>query len=85
MIEGNFKCSLFIFIVLLCTPNLWACQSLVPAELLYGCTFDPMTIMAPSTGFQVSQDTCNNVIAKEIFSEQPYVYFNKAIEVSENC
>lgn len=58
-----------------------ACQMLVPAELLNACTFDQLQLTEPRTGFTVDLDTCNDVVDKEAFVEQPYVYFAGADDV----
>lgn len=65
-------------------PAGWSCRLLVPAELINGCIFDPMIISVPSTQFSVSRETCNTVVQKEIFVEQPIVYFGRAKLVSNN-
>lgn len=59
-----------------------SCQTLVPAELLNGCIFDALTITVPTTSFTIARDSCNDVVDKEEFQEQPYVYFGNANEVS---
>lgn len=58
------------------------CQMLVPSELLNGCTFSPLIIVNPVNGFTVNRFNCNEVVNKDAFTEQPYVYFNNAVEVS---
>lgn len=60
-----------------------SCQLLVPAELLNGCIFDSLAITAPSTGISIARETCNELVDKSVFQEQPYVYFSNANEVSE--
>ncbi|KAJ6636781.1 Phosphatidylethanolamine-binding protein 4 [Pseudolycoriella hygida] len=57
-----------------------ACQMLVPPELLNGCTFSPLTITNPTNGYTVNRFNCNEVINKDVFTEQPYVYFSNAEE-----
>lgn len=59
-----------------------ACQMLVPSELLNACTFETLALTAPSTSFTIDRDTCNDVVDKEVFAEQPYVYFSGADDVS---
>lgn len=58
-----------------------ACQILVPAELLNACTFDALTLTVPDSGFVVDRESCNDVVDKETFVEQPYVYFGGAADV----
>lgn len=62
-------------------PGTGACQILVPAELLNGCTFESLTLTVPSSSFIVDRESCNDVVDKETFFEQPYVYFSGAIDV----
>lgn len=62
-----------------------ACQMLVPPELLNGCTFSPLIITSPINGYTVNRFNCNEVIHKDVFTEQPYVYFNNADEVFIMC
>lgn len=59
-----------------------ACQMLVPSELLNACTFDTLALTVPTTSFTIDRDTCNDVVDKEVFFEQPYVYFSGADDVS---
>lgn len=59
-----------------------ACQMLVPSELLNACTFETLALTVPSTSFTIDRDTCNDVVDKEVFAEQPYVYFAGADDVS---
>lgn len=63
-------------------PIGWSCRLLVPAELINGCIFDPMIITVPSTQFSINRETCNSIVQKEIFVEQPIVYFGRAKYVS---
>lgn len=76
----NFHLILFLFVIYV--SKVFSCQTLVPVELLNGCTFDSLTLIAPSTGFSINRDCCNDVISKGEFLEQPYVYFNNANEVN---
>lgn len=62
-------------------PVGWSCRLLVPAELINGCIFDPMIISVPSTQFTINRDTCNTAVQKDIFNEQPIVYYGRAKEV----
>lgn len=57
---------------------------LVPPELLNGCTFSPLVITNPLNGYTVNRFNCNEVINKDTFTEQPYVYFSNADEVVLN-
>ncbi|XP_037028410.1 phosphatidylethanolamine-binding protein 4-like [Bradysia coprophila] len=57
-----------------------ACQMLVPPELLNGCTFTPLVITNPLNGYTVNRFNCNEVVNKDVFTEQPYVYFSNADE-----
>lgn len=54
---------------------------LVPPELLNGCTFSQLLITNPVNGYSVNRFNCNEVINKDVFTEQPYVYFSNADEV----
>lgn len=58
---------------------------LVPPELLNGCTFSPLVITNPLNGYTVNRFNCNEVINKDTFTEQPYVYFSNADEVVIEC
>lgn len=58
-----------------------ACQMLVPPELLNGCTFSPLVITNPINGYTVNRFNCNEVVNKDVYTEQPYVYFSNADEV----
>lgn len=57
------------------------CQS-APPEMLNTCSFDPVMIMVPSSGFVINQENCDSLIPKETFAEMPFVYFSNADEVS---
>lgn len=59
-----------------------SCRTLVPDDLLNGCIFDGLDIEAPSTGFQFTQLMCYDVVHRDEFREQPYVYFSKANAVT---
>lgn len=58
------------------------CQMLVPPELLNGCTFSPLIITNPINGYTVNRFNCNEVVNKDGFTEQPYIYFSNADEVN---
>lgn len=58
-----------------------SCQMLVPPELLNGCTFSPLVITSPIHGYTVNRFNCNEVVNKDAFTEQPYVYFSNVDEV----
>lgn len=57
------------------------CQIAAPPEMLSTCSFDPLMIMVPSSGFVVNQENCDSLIPKETFVETPFVYFVNAVEV----
>lgn len=54
------------------------CRLLVPADLINGCIFDPMIISVPSTQYSVNRETCNSVVQKDVFTEQPIAYYPRA-------
>lgn len=56
----------------------FGCRLLVPADLINGCIFDPMIISVPSTQFSVNRETCNSMVEKDIFTEQPVAYYPRA-------
>lgn len=56
----------------------FGCRLLVPADLINGCIFDPMIISVPSTQFSVNRESCNSVVQKDIFAEQPIAYYPRA-------
>lgn len=62
-------------------PFARACRLLVPAELINGCIFDPMILNNPETQFSVNRETCNSIVNKDNFKEQPIVYFGRAKQV----
>lgn len=70
-----------IVILSICITLTSTCQMLVPPELLNGCTFSPLIITNPINAYTVNKFNCNEVINKDVFTEQPYVYFSNAEEV----
>lgn len=70
-----------IIILSVCLTIASGCQMLVPPELLNGCTFAPLIITNPVNGYTVNRFNCNEVVNKDVFTEQPYVYFSNADEV----
>ncbi len=70
-----------IIVFSICLTIVSSCQMLVPPELLNGCTFSPLIITNPVNGYTVNRFNCNEVINKDVFTEQPYVYFSNADEV----
>lgn len=82
MRSAAFVAGLLTMALLLLSDRLHACQMLVPSELLNACTFDTLTLTVPSTSFTIDRDSCNDLLLdKEIFAEQPYVYFAGAEDV----
>lgn len=61
-----------------------ACRLLVPPELLNGCIFDPMIVSVSHSGFSVTRENCNAVVSKNVFAEQPLVYYGRAKSVCGN-
>lgn len=77
-------------VVAITVVALWAhsleaqsCQRLLPVELLNGCTFDALAITLPSNGFSITRESCNELVDKSVFQEQPYVTFSNANEVEQ--
>lgn len=64
-------------------PFVHGCRLLVPAELINGCIFDPMILSNPTTQFSINRETCNAMVNKDNFNEQPIVYFGRAKQVNK--
>lgn len=58
-----------------------SCRLLVPPELLNGCIFDPMIVSVSHAGFSINRENCNSAIAKNVFADQPLVYYGRARSV----
>lgn len=58
-----------------------ACRLIVPPELLNGCIFDPMIVSVSHSGYSVKRENCNAIVSKDVFAEQPLVYYGRARSV----
>lgn len=75
--------SLFIIFQYLIIQNN-GCRLIVPPELLNGCIFDPMIVSVSHSGYTVKRENCNAIVSKDVFGEQPLVYYGRARSVCKN-
>lgn len=76
-----FQFLLVIFLLFQIITICLSCRLLVPAELLNGCIFDPMIVSVSHAGFSVTRENCNAIVAKDVFGDQPLVYYGRARSV----
>lgn len=69
--------SFILSLVMSVTVSL-SCDSFIPPELL-GCAFNSLLLVNPSSGFVIAEENCGLEVDKEVFFEQPYVFFTDAV------
>lgn len=59
-----------------------ACEN-IPIEVLDGCALDSLAVVNPSIGFVITGENCGLEVDKEIFAEQPYVFYSDASDYTK--
>lgn len=72
---------LSVCVIFLLIKQSVGCRLLVPSEFLNGCIFDPMIVSVSHAGFSITRENCNAVVGKDVFAEQPLVYYGRARSV----
>jgi hypothetical protein len=68
----------FYFVSVLSCSTIFACQTNIPLEVWNGCAFESLALVSPSSGFVITENFCGLEVHKEVFSEQPYVFYSDA-------
>ena len=57
------------------------CDINFPEDYLNACAYDPLMLMVPDTGFVIASENCGLEILKDVFENQPFVFYSEAQEL----
>lgn len=58
----------------------FACDISLPPEFYNSCSYDSLLLVNPFTSFVITDENCGLEVDKEAFYEQPYVFYNDAVD-----
>lgn len=67
-------------LIFLCLSLTLAFNLSFSSEFYNGCSYDTLTLVNPFTGFLITDVNCGLEVDKEAFYEQPYVFYNDAVD-----
>lgn len=69
-----------VVLILLNIHLIFSCDINFPEDYLNACAYDPLILLIPETGFVIASENCSLEIPKDVFEDQPFVFYSEAQE-----